>query len=455
MNVKEELLAEETAFDFLLAPISADITETVLVELVDACNGACVTCVRGLRLMKNKQGQMDFALFEKIIEKIARMGFHWVSLFNWSDPFLCRGLVQYAALVKQKGLSCQLSTNLSYRSIPDLIPILENTEELLVSVSGFHQSTYKINHRSGNVELVKANLKKIGEALKAGLISTNVFVYYFNYPYSIGEWPLFKQFAEDLGINALLWHGEGDPTQPEKMRKLFASQNSLTQTEDIAWTGFTGMPLEQNSPDFNICYSAAYPTIIDSYGDVHLCPRMANTPATRLGNFLEDDFDVLQYRRISHPICARCKVKSPIQISPVHMACLVRGALKQYGYGVQDMSLVERDAAKARELAGKEVIFWGSGEMYKRKCHIFRESRPKCVLSESPASGTIHGVPLLHPDDVLPHADPVPIVIFAGAEGATKIQEKIREKYPQFTDIYVCTENINMWPEKLRQGYSG
>ena len=30
MNVKEELLAEETAFDFLLAPISADITEKIM-----------------------------------------------------------------------------------------------------------------------------------------------------------------------------------------------------------------------------------------------------------------------------------------------------------------------------------------------------------------------------------------------------------------------------------------
>lgn len=424
MDVKENLVADETAFDFLLAPISADITESVLVELVDACNGACVTCVRGLRLMKNRRGQMDFTLFEKIIEKISRMGFHWVSLFNWSDPFLCRGLAQYTALVKAKGLSCQLSSNLSYRFIPDLIPILQNTEELLVSVSGFHQSTYKVNHRSGHVELVKANLKKIAKAKKAGLISTNVSVYYFNYPYSIGEWPLFKQFAEDLGIKPVLWHGTGDPTQPEKMRTLIASQDSLTETENVAWNGFSGMPLEQRSPDFTICYSASYPTIIDSYGDVHLCPRIANTPATRLGNFLEDDFDVLQYRRISHPICARCTKKSPIQITPVHMACLIRGALKQYGYDVRDLKPIERDATKAAELAGKEVIFWGCGEMYKRKVHIFRESRAKCILSEFPDSATVHGIPVLHPNNVLPHAAPVPIVIFAGTEGGGKNQGK-------------------------------
>lgn len=455
MDVKDELAVDETAFDFLLAPISADITEAVLVELVDACNGACVTCVRGLRLMKNRRGQMDFTLFEKIIEKISRMGFHWVSLFNWSDPFLCRGLAQYTALVRQKGLSCQLSSNLSYRSIPDLIPILQNTEELLVSVSGFYQSTYKVNHRSGHVELVKTNLKKIAEAKKAGLISTNVSVYYFNYPYSIGEWPLFKQFAEDLGIKPVLWHGEGDPTQPERMRELIGRQDALTQTENVVWNGFSGMPLDQGSPDFNICYSASYPTIIDSYGDVHLCPRMANTPATRLGNFLEDDFDVLQYRRISHPICARCTEKSPIQITPVHMACLVRGALKQYGYGIRDLKPIERDATKAAELAGKEVIFWGCGEMYKRKCHIFRKSRPKYILSEFPASATVHGIPVQHPDNVLPHAAPVPIVIFAGIEGGGEIKKKIQTLYPQFTDIYVCTEDISMWPDKLRQVNNG
>lgn len=446
---------KRTTFDFLQNPRSADITESVLLEVVDACNGACTTCVRGLRFMKNKRHQMDLVLFEKILNKLAGMGLHWVSLFNWSDPFLCRGLAKYTALVKQKGLSCQISSNFSYRSIPDLIPILENTEELIVSVSGFHQSTYKVNHRSGNVELVKANLRKVAEAKQAGIINTDIFLYFFNFPYSINEWPLFKRFAEDLGVTPVLWQGIGDPTQPEKMRSKIAAQASLVKTEDTIWNGFVGMPLDQGRPDFNICYSASYPLIIDSYGDVHLCLKIANTPATRLGNFLEDDFDVLQYRRISHPICARCTKKSPIQITPVHMACLVRGALKQYGYGIRDLKPIERDATKAAELAGKEVIFWGCGEMYKRKCHIFRESRPKYILSEFPAPAMVHGIPVQHPDNVLPHAAPVPIVIFAGIEGGGEIKKKIQTLYPQFTDIYVCTEDISMWPDKLRQVNNG
>ena len=59
------------------------------------------------------------------------------------------------------------------------------------------------------------------------------------------------------------------------------------------------------------------------------------------------------------------------------------------------------------------------------------------IVDKGPHAENVNGIPVGHPDDILPDADAIPIVIFSNQ--ATNICKKIQEKYLQYTDIVTCT----------------
>lgn len=91
-----------------------------------------------------------------------------------------------------------------------------------------------------------------------------------------------------------------------------------------------------------------------------------------------------------------------------------------------------------RRLRGKEVYFWGCGEMYRRKKHLFNEVKPICMLLDIPLHEmtSIDGLPIKHPDEILLGRQPRPIVVFSRDQGT--IFRKILKKYPAYKDIISC-----------------
>ena len=84
---------------------------------------------------------------------------------------------------------------------------------------------------------------------------------------------------------------------------------------------------------------------------------------------------------------------------------------------------------------GKEVYFWGCGELYRQKKQFFASARPRCILLNSAGElpKDIDGIPVRHPDDVLVNGDILPIVIFV--QDVNKIYNTIRSYYPGHTDL--------------------
>ncbi len=93
--------------------------------------------------------------------------------------------------------------------------------------------------------------------------------------------------------------------------------------------------------------------------------------------------------------------------------------------------------AEIERLKGKDVYFWGCGEMYHYKRHLFSELKPRCILvnkGEHPKA--LDNLPVLHPDKILPQGDVLPIVIFSISPNT--ICRTIARLYPQYTDIVAC-----------------
>ena len=88
-----------------------------------------------------------------------------------------------------------------------------------------------------------------------------------------------------------------------------------------------------------------------------------------------------------------------------------------------------------RRIEGKEVYYWGCGELYKQKKQFFASARPRCILLNSAGElpNDIDGIPVRHPDDVLVNGDILPIVIFV--QDVNRVYNTIRSNYPSYTDL--------------------
>ena len=96
-------------------------------------------------------------------------------------------------------------------------------------------------------------------------------------------------------------------------------------------------------------------------------------------------------------------------------------------------------------LEGREVWFWGAGREYQTHKHMFRKTRPKGILLDSPPpTSHFDGLPVMHPDDALASADNTPIIMFTSVPG--RIAAKVLRKHPGYSDLIACYHAVYKTP---------
>lgn len=71
------------------------------VDIIDACHLKCPTCARGVRAFPNTAKKMSLQMFRDIVHKAKDDGAYKVDIFSWIEPFLCRNLYEYIAIVNR------------------------------------------------------------------------------------------------------------------------------------------------------------------------------------------------------------------------------------------------------------------------------------------------------------------------------------------------------------------
>src|SRR5262249_16020684 len=182
------------------------------VDIIDACHLRCATCVRGVRAFPNTGKKMPVGTFRKIVEKGKRDGAYQISLFNWIDPFLCRDLYAYTAVVKDFGLRCEISTTLSFPKLYNFVETLRTTDAMTISMSGFEQSIYEVNHRGGHIDWVKRNLGIVSRLKREKQTSVDATVRLLLFDYNRGEESKLRDYVNSLGLGFEVLIAEGHPT---------------------------------------------------------------------------------------------------------------------------------------------------------------------------------------------------------------------------------------------------
>jgi MoaA/NifB/PqqE/SkfB family radical SAM enzyme len=219
-------------------------------------------------------------------------------LFSWTEPFINPRLFQYVAIVKELGLSCMVSSNFSLRRIPGLEPALRaGIDHLIVSVSGFDQEVYEINHVGGNLTYVKENLRRAAELKRSGEVSARIVLRFIEFAYNHDQKEKLAAHAADLGIDfETIEGGGGDPRvapfvpTAEHYNGVIASYHSERPYEEVG----------------KVCNLMFGQTPVDADGNVFLCCAFPYYDAFRIGSYLDLPQEEILLRRYSHPMCALC-----------------------------------------------------------------------------------------------------------------------------------------------------
>tara|TARA_B100001750_G_C15487478_1_gene589168 strand:- start:379 stop:1500 length:1122 start_codon:yes stop_codon:yes gene_type:complete len=201
-------------------------------ELSNKCNERCVFCrdekgnIFDVNPESNKdkfieKGRLDFEIFKNIVEEVKKNTLLIIPYVN-GEPFIYKHLDKILNLLKVNKMGSMLSSNgilLNDKNI-DLI-LSEDLDQIKVHVSGFTNAIHQIQHRLGDVEIIKKNLINLSNKIKLKNSSLIVLVDYILYEHNKHELEEFKKFTENLGFDFNIRPGnpkgmeEKEKPQPE------------------------------------------------------------------------------------------------------------------------------------------------------------------------------------------------------------------------------------------------
>jgi MoaA/NifB/PqqE/SkfB family radical SAM enzyme len=270
------------------------------VDTIDVCHLRCGTCIRGVRGLQNTTGKMSLELFGRIADRLREQGFKRIGLYNWTEPFLNPSIERFVARGKAAGFWVALSTTFSLPKIPNLeASLLAGLDLLTVSVSGFDQKTYEINHVGGVWDQVTANLYRLREIINRHPVRAHIDLRFLKFPYNAHQEPLLRDFARELGIHFEVVEATGNP---EPGAQIFPTN------DDLVRGGEQAAGLRSPEDEGKACELMFNQMAIDYAGNVFLCCAMPNYQAVRLGNFLEMSADEILFTKFTHPTCRGCNL---------------------------------------------------------------------------------------------------------------------------------------------------
>jgi MoaA/NifB/PqqE/SkfB family radical SAM enzyme len=240
--------------------------------------------------MPNSPKYMPLPLFERIVEKAKFEGYGIIELHNWTEPFLNKNLLEYISIIKKSGFTCWISSNMSFDDKFDLIEkSLPNIDWLVISVSGYNQEVYEVNHQGGRIDRVKANLEYISK-----LPHNKVDLRFIKFDYNVQDEPLLREYAESIGIDFEVISGVSYPDE----NPLYYSEHHYSERIKNTSTFIQG-----------ICPILMDKMSIDCQGDVYLCTAVPNYAFMRIGMYLNMKKNYIFKMRYMHPFCRSCNIE--------------------------------------------------------------------------------------------------------------------------------------------------
>ena len=285
------------------------------IDVVSTCNLACPTCPVAnwpKESWTGARGVMDAALLHRLLRKaVSECLVADVKLFAYTEPLLHPRLHELVAVVKSYRLPCGISTNLNVLRDADAL-LAAGPDQIVVSVSGFHQEHYAVTHAGGDIEVVKKHMRMLAEAKARIGAKTDIRVSFHKYRTNLVDLPLMKQFAMSLGFGFdETWAGFFPLEKVLTYARPDLAMATITEA-DVSIIDRLGISLKEfvdqaaRTPAKS-CELQDHAVIMDVTGQVYLCCESAmDASRNRIASYLDTPLEVVQARKNHHSLCTTC-----------------------------------------------------------------------------------------------------------------------------------------------------
>jgi MoaA/NifB/PqqE/SkfB family radical SAM enzyme len=117
------------------------------------------------------------------------------------EPFISKEIGKAIKIATENNVASMIATNGLLLNEKNINIILDNGLDFIkVHVSGFSRDAHSIQHRVGDVELIKNNLRLLSRMIGERNAPIIVMVDYILYKHNAHEVELFRKFADNLGF---------------------------------------------------------------------------------------------------------------------------------------------------------------------------------------------------------------------------------------------------------------
>lgn len=233
-------------------------------ELWNECNESCVFCrsaegnIYDLNPRSGdapiRKGKLPIEVFQGIIDQTKSTLMMAVPYIN-GEPLLSKNIYECIRYATERRVATLIATNGVILNEQNARRLLEaGLDFLKIHISGFTRDVHNIEHRVGDVEVIKKNIETFVSLNKAGKHGTLVMLDYIAYNHNAHEIPQAKAFADRLGILFNLRPGNPrflEDTEPSQLSKPLPQD----QPCDWLWTMFA---VDWNKKIYPCCESVVW-----------------------------------------------------------------------------------------------------------------------------------------------------------------------------------------------------
>jgi radical SAM protein with 4Fe4S-binding SPASM domain len=189
---------------------SSQSPSIVFFELSNRCNLHCVACRESPAKIYDQNprgggcdvpiGDLPAEIYRAVIDDVGDRLMMAVLYVN-GEPLLRSDLFELIRYATQKKVATMISTNGMLLTEERVSKLLEcGVDFIKIAVSGFTQEVYGLNHRGGDVEVVKTNLETLSRLHRARRSSTIIMLDYIVFEHNIHETSHWQRFSDQLGF---------------------------------------------------------------------------------------------------------------------------------------------------------------------------------------------------------------------------------------------------------------
>lgn len=283
-------------------------------DLSNYCNERCVFCRTDDGKLYDynpdkkcdtlEMGFMQLEVFESIISQTKNTLLMAVPYVN-GEPFIYKDLGKAIKIATDYNVATMIATNGILLNEENINIVLDGGLDFIkIQISGFTRKVHSVEHRVGDIELIKRNLKSLARIIKEKKSKIIVLIDYILYKHNIHEKDLFREFAEGLGF--MFSTRPGNPRgMEEKEEKQYKKEKLPTNIPcDWLWKVLT---INWNGEIFPCCDYVTW-SDIKGYGNF----ITGSTNILKIWN----GQDAIKMRKIHReqgrlpiPICSKCPRK--------------------------------------------------------------------------------------------------------------------------------------------------